>query len=280
VLMSWRAMMTFDSRNEGSQCVSMTWRAMMTFAARNKGSQCVLMTWRAISARPYNLVLLENANLCSPTVLDRLNPLLEIGGMVWQFISATCRSYLQRHPPRLRPSFLELNGGDVASIICLALIGGTLLVSECGMRDGEPRVITAHPGFRLFLALDPRRGDVSRAMRNRGVEVFLMPSEGGAAHAKIGKELALLPPVDDDDDVDGVVELAVPVATGSGSAGASANAPEVALALPSPLALPPARHTAVWLTYFTLPLEQSVLIHAQLDQSSSSIVYRYSTDVR
>ena len=25
-------------------------------------------------------VLLENANLCSPTVLDRLNPLLEIGG--------------------------------------------------------------------------------------------------------------------------------------------------------------------------------------------------------
>ena len=72
-------------------------------------------------------MLLENANLCSPTVLDRLNPLLEIGG--------------------------------------------TLLVSECGMRDGEPRVITAHPGFRLFLALDPRRGDVSRAMRNRGVEV-------------------------------------------------------------------------------------------------------------
>ena len=25
-------------------------------------------------------VLLDNANLCSPTVLDRLNPLLEIGG--------------------------------------------------------------------------------------------------------------------------------------------------------------------------------------------------------
>ena len=44
-------------------------------------------------------VLLDNANLCSPTVLDRLNPLLEIGG--------------------------------------------SLLVSECGMRDGKPRVITA-----------------------------------------------------------------------------------------------------------------------------------------
>ena len=75
-------------------------------------------------------VLLENANLCSPTVLDRLNPLLETNG--------------------------------------------TLLVSESGAgSDGTPRVVEAHPDFRLFLALDPRRGEVSRAMRNRGVEVFL-----------------------------------------------------------------------------------------------------------
>ena len=79
-------------------------------------------------------MLLENANLCSPTVLDRLNPLLETGG--------------------------------------------SLLVSECGHgADGEPRVVRAHPEFRLFLALDPRRGEVSRAMRNRGVEVFMDASE-------------------------------------------------------------------------------------------------------
>ena len=79
-------------------------------------------------------VLLENANLCSPTVLDRLNPLLETGG--------------------------------------------SLLVSECVHgADGEPRVERAHPEFRLFLALDPRRGEVSRAMRNRGVEVFMDASE-------------------------------------------------------------------------------------------------------
>jgi midasin len=57
-------------------------------------------------------VLLENANLCSPTVLDRLNPLLEIGG--------------------------------------------SLLVSECGMRNGEPRVITAHPvGLYKLNPVDP-----------------------------------------------------------------------------------------------------------------------------
>jgi hypothetical protein len=69
-----------------------------------------------------------------------------------------------------------------------------------------------------------------------------MPSEGGAAHAKIGKELAPLPPAGDDDDVNEVVELAVPVATGANGAN---GPPEVALALPSPLALPPARHTSV-----------------------------------
>jgi len=77
-------------------------------------------------------VLLENANLCSPTVLDRLNPLLE-------------------------PE-------------------GTLLVNECGfLPNGESRIVKAHEDFRLFLAVDPKRGEVSRAMRNRGVEVFLHP---------------------------------------------------------------------------------------------------------
>lgn len=78
-------------------------------------------------------VLLENANLCSPTVLDRLNPLLEPEGF--------------------------------------------LLVNECGLINGQPRIVRAHANFRLFLAVDPRHGEISRAMRNRGVEVFLLPPE-------------------------------------------------------------------------------------------------------
>jgi midasin len=89
-------------------------------------------------------VLLENANLCSPTVLDRLNPLLETGG--------------------------------------------SLLVSECGHgSDGEPRIVRAHPEFRLILALDPRRGEVSRAMRNRGVEVFMSGGEDDDSVRDAGK---------------------------------------------------------------------------------------------
>ena len=127
-------------------------------------------------------VLLENANLCSPTVLDRLNPLLEIGG--------------------------------------------SLLVSECGMRDGEPRVITAHPNFRLFLALDPRRGEVSRAMRNRGVEVFLAPPETETEMpAGVG---SVHPAVDIT--VDPAVDHAIH--------------PAVDPAIPAPLGMPRPEHTA------------------------------------
>eukprot|EP01018_Ginkgo_biloba_P038909 Gb_21123 [translate_table: standard] len=75
-------------------------------------------------------VVLENANLCNPTVLDRLNSLLEPSG-------------------------------------CIA-------VSERGLVNGEPMVVYAHPKFRMFLTVNPKYGEVSRAMRNRGTEVYLM----------------------------------------------------------------------------------------------------------
>ncbi|KAG8656474.1 hypothetical protein MANES_04G142500v8 [Manihot esculenta] len=75
-------------------------------------------------------VLLENANLCNPTVLDRINSLVE-------------------------PS-------------------GSITVNECGIVDGNPLVLRPHPNFRMFLTVNPTLGEVSRAMRNRGVEIFMM----------------------------------------------------------------------------------------------------------
>ncbi|KAL3690583.1 hypothetical protein R1sor_016892 [Riccia sorocarpa] len=75
-------------------------------------------------------VLLENANLCNPTVLDRLNPLLEPDG--------------------------------------------TILINERGLVNGEAMLVRAHPNFRLFITVDPVFGEVSRAMRNRGVEIFML----------------------------------------------------------------------------------------------------------
>lgn len=74
-------------------------------------------------------LVLDNANLCNPSVLDRLNSLLETNG--------------------------------------------TLIINECSNDDGLPRVLTPHPNFRLFLTVDPKYGELSRAMRNRCVEVYM-----------------------------------------------------------------------------------------------------------
>ncbi|KNE73434.1 hypothetical protein AMAG_17591 [Allomyces macrogynus ATCC 38327] len=81
-------------------------------------------------------ILLDNANLCSPSVLDRLNPLFEASK--------------NRH----------------------------LLINERGMTDGGSFVVVEpHPNFRMFMTLDPKFGQISRAMRNRGIEVSLMDGQ-------------------------------------------------------------------------------------------------------
>lgn len=72
-------------------------------------------------------LLLDNANLCNPSVLDRLNSLCETDG--------------------------------------------SLVLSERGLVNGEVQVLTPHPDFRLFMVMDPQHGELSRAMRNRGIEI-------------------------------------------------------------------------------------------------------------
>lgn len=72
-------------------------------------------------------IVLNNANLCNPSILDRLNSMLEFHG--------------------------------------------SLVIHESTNADGEPRTIRPHPDFRLFLTIDPCHGELSRAMRNRCVEI-------------------------------------------------------------------------------------------------------------
>ncbi|KAL2004280.1 hypothetical protein VTN02DRAFT_4005 [Thermoascus thermophilus] len=76
-------------------------------------------------------VVLDNANLCNPSVLDRLNSLMEPNGV--------------------------------------------LILNEQRTGDGSARVIRPHPNFRLFLTMDPRHGELSRAMRNRSLEICFLP---------------------------------------------------------------------------------------------------------
>ncbi|KAJ3057055.1 AAA ATPase midasin [Rhizophlyctis rosea] len=51
--------------------------------------------------------------------------------------------------------------------------GGVLINNERGLVNGEVKIIRPHPNFRIFMTMDPRFGEVSRAMRNRAVEIYL-----------------------------------------------------------------------------------------------------------
>ncbi|KAG6866182.1 hypothetical protein C0991_007732 [Blastosporella zonata] len=77
-------------------------------------------------------LLMDGANLCNPSVLDRLNSLCENDGV--------------------------------------------LTLSERGYVDGKVEVLKPHPNFRLFMTVDPQFGELSRAMRNRGIEIALISS--------------------------------------------------------------------------------------------------------
>jgi midasin len=74
-------------------------------------------------------LVLDNANLCNPSVLDRLNSLMEPDGVL-------------------------------------------VLSEQHNGRDGT-RIVKPHANFRIFLTMDPRFGELSRAMRNRSLEVYL-----------------------------------------------------------------------------------------------------------
>uniref|UniRef100_A0A8C3A4W9 Midasin n=1 Tax=Cyclopterus lumpus TaxID=8103 RepID=A0A8C3A4W9_CYCLU len=58
--------------------------------------------------------------------------------------------------------------------------GGSLTINERGVIDGKTPKITPHPNFRLFMTMDPAHGELSRAMRNRGVEVYIPGEHEGS----------------------------------------------------------------------------------------------------
>lgn len=74
-------------------------------------------------------IVIDNVNLCSKSVIDRLNSLLEKNG--------------------------------------------SLMINERGLVNGKIDVVSPHEKFRIFMTMDPTQGEISRAMRNRSVEIFL-----------------------------------------------------------------------------------------------------------
>ena len=99
----------------------------------NGGGQFTWIDGVLVNAMTFgHWIHLENVNLCSSSVLDRLNPIME-------------------------------NAGD-------------LLLNECssGSDISGHRVVSAHSNFRIFLSMNSEMGEVSRAMRNRCVEIALL----------------------------------------------------------------------------------------------------------
>lgn len=106
---------------------------VLSFLEENDKMQSVRFQWfdgiLLTAVEEGHWLILDNANLCNPSVLDRLNSLLEPNGC--------------------------------------------LMVNECALENGEPRTVIPHKNFRLFLTVNPKYGELSRAMRNRGVEIYL-----------------------------------------------------------------------------------------------------------
>lgn len=51
---------------------------------------------------------------------------------------------------------------------------GSLMLSEKGVSiNNEPEIVKKHKDFRAFLTLDPKNGEISRAMRNRCIEISI-----------------------------------------------------------------------------------------------------------
>ncbi|XP_057977825.1 midasin isoform X2 [Malania oleifera] len=120
------------SCNELNRTLKMVLKLQKNFQSRSLSTKFEWVAGLLIKAiENGEWIVLENANLCNPTVLDRINSLVE---------------------PQ-----------------------GSITVNECGIVDGEPVVLQPHPNFRMFLTVNPSYGEVSRAMRNRGVEIFMMP---------------------------------------------------------------------------------------------------------
>ncbi|XP_049297646.1 midasin [Anopheles funestus] len=80
-------------------------------------------------------ICLEHVNLCSSAVLDRLNPVFEPNGAL--MISEK----------------------------------GTVRTDDTSDGETSTEVVKRHRNFQAFLTLDPKNGEISRAMRNRCIEL-------------------------------------------------------------------------------------------------------------
>jgi hypothetical protein len=133
---AWSSAVTDFSQVVASCRMDATYKAFLSDLDGASGSSAGRFEWLdgplVQAMQSGDIFLIENANLCNASVLDRLNALFEPGGK--------------------------------------------LQLTERGMVNNSIVTIAAHPDFRVVMTLDPKYGELSRAMRNRGVELALQAS--------------------------------------------------------------------------------------------------------
>ena len=96
-----------------------------------------------------------------------------LGGGQFEWIDSVLVKALQQGQWMLVDNVNFCSASVLDRLNALLEPGGELVISERGVIDGSIPTIKPHPDFRLILAMDPRHGEISRAMRNRGVEIFI-----------------------------------------------------------------------------------------------------------
>ncbi|KAG1882661.1 hypothetical protein F4604DRAFT_1986326 [Suillus subluteus] len=124
---------SFADNNSSDEARALLYRVQQLSSAVTSSGQFEWVDGPLVRAiKRGHWIVLDGANLCNPSVLDRLNSLCEPGGV--------------------------------------------LVLSERGYVNGAVQTLKPHPNFRMFMTSDPRYGELSRAMRNRGIEVSLAAS--------------------------------------------------------------------------------------------------------
>lgn len=117
------------------------------------------------------LKIVNNENLND--FLVHLNKIKAKKGKQFQFFDGILIDALEKGYWLHLSNINLVNSSIVDRLNSLTEHNGVLVVSESSSIDGEPKIIKPHPNFRLFLSMNPKYGELSRAMRNRCAEIYV-----------------------------------------------------------------------------------------------------------
>ncbi|KAA6373655.1 MAG: putative midasin [Streblomastix strix] len=106
-------------------------------------------------------IMIQGVNQTSPTVLDRINPLLEIDTN--GILEITEQGQVEEEEVD-EDEYYEREGKQQQQ-------------SNDNSIHAHIRKVKSHPLFRLFFVMDEKEGEISRAMRNRGIEIAVIDQE-------------------------------------------------------------------------------------------------------